>query len=203
MSPEPTGTRPEKRRRLRKTTVFSAAGLLVAGLLVTGLQRAHADEGGVNIANGRPVSGSTACRSGEEPPRAVNGSVSDKWCSSAAQLFLQVDLGSVRTVDRFIVRHAGAGGEARVLNTHDFSIAVSTDGGRFTTVSQATGNTADVSVHRTNPVAARYLRLDVQTPTTGAGRAARISGSEASGAAGAPPPPAEGTCHPDAPATLT
>jgi hypothetical protein len=206
MLSEQINDRPKPRRRLRKSAVYSATGLLVAGLLFTGLQRAHADEGGVDIAKGRPVAGSAACRPGEEPPAAVNGSMGDKWCSSAATLFLQVDLGSVRTVNRFIVRHAGAGGEAQALNTRDFSISVSTDGGNFTTVSRATGNTADVSVHQVNPIAARYLRLDVQTPTTGADHAARIYEFEAYGADGPtppPPPPTQNTCHSDAPATLT
>ena len=54
-------------------------------------------------------------------------------------LFLQVDLGAVRPVTRFIVKHASAGGEKEESDTRDFNIQLSSDGKTFTTVASSTG----------------------------------------------------------------
>ena len=55
----------------------------------------------------------------ESAAKAVNGSVTggntDKFCSTVANPFLQVDLGSTQTVNKFVVKHAGAGGEQAAL----------------------------------------------------------------------------------------
>ena len=54
-------------------------------------------------------------------------------------MFLQVDLGAVRPVTRFIVKHASAGGEKEESDTRDFNIQLSNDGKTFTTVASSTG----------------------------------------------------------------
>jgi Glycosyl hydrolase family 92 catalytic domain/F5/8 type C domain/NedA-like, galactose-binding domain len=133
--------------------------------------------GPTNVALNRPATADSQCNANEGPEKAVNGSVSggnsDKWCSLSSNRWLQVDLGSSRAIQSFVVRHAGAGGESTAWDTRDFDIQVSADGTNWTTVVQARGNTADVSTH---PVSAtgRYVRLNVLTPTQNGDPAARI-----------------------------
>jgi predicted alpha-1,2-mannosidase len=134
--------------------------------------------GPTNVALNRPATGSTPCNSNETPAKAFNGSVSggtsDKWCSLVSGTkFLQVDLGSTRSIVSFTVRHAGAGGESTTFNTKDFDIQVSADGTTFTTVVQVRGNTASVTNHAM-AASGRFARLNVITPEQGTGGAARI-----------------------------
>jgi beta-glucanase (GH16 family) len=146
-----------------------------------------------NLALNRPATGSASCNANEGPAKAVNGSVSggnsDKWCSGAAPRFLQVDLGATFNVNRFIVRHAGAGGESASFNTRAFNIQVSTNGSSFTTVASAGANTASVTTHDIAATSARFVRLNVTTPTQTADGAARIYELEAYGTAGPSPSP--------------
>ncbi len=92
-----------------------------------------------NFALNRPATGSVPCNQDQEPGKAVNGSVADKWCAQDFPLYLQVDLGAVRPVSRFIVKHASAGGESEDSDTRDFNIQVSKDGKTFTTAASSTG----------------------------------------------------------------
>ena len=100
-----------------------------------------------DLALNKAASGSTPCTASETPSQAVNGSFSgglnDKWCSSVANPFLLVDLGSPQNISRFVVEHAGAGGEDFSLNTAAFNIQVSSDGVNFTNVVSVTGNADD------------------------------------------------------------
>jgi hypothetical protein len=97
----------------------------------------------VNLALHRPVTGSIPCSPDQGPEKAVNGTVAggqgDRWCADDRPLFLQVDLGTVRPVTRFIVKHASAGGENEELDTREFDLQLSTDGKTFTTVISASG----------------------------------------------------------------
>ena len=133
--------------------------------------------GPTNLALNQPATGSAACNANEGPAKAVNGSVSggttDKFCSLAASKFLQVDLGQVRSIQSFVVRHAGAGGESATWNTRDYDIQVSNDGSSFTTVVQARANTAGVSTHAA-AASARFVRLNIITPTQTTDTATRI-----------------------------
>jgi hypothetical protein len=103
----------------------------------------YGPDGRVNLALGRPVTGSVPCSPDRGPEKAVNGSVSggkiDSWCAEDRPLFLQVDLGAVRPVKRFVVKHASAGGESEDSDTREFNIQVSTEGKAFTTVASSTG----------------------------------------------------------------
>jgi hypothetical protein len=134
--------------------------------------------GGVtNLALNRPATADSSCNANEGPAKAVNGSVTgglaDKWCSTAATKFLQVDLGASHAISSFTLRHAGAGGETASWDTRDYDLQVSTDASTWTTVVQARGNTADVSTHSVS-VSGRYVRLNVITPTQTTDTAARI-----------------------------
>lgn len=103
----------------------------------------YGSDGGQNLALGRPVTGSIPCSADETPEKAVNGSVAggktDSWCSMDWPLFLQVDLGTARPVQRVVLKHASAGGENEDADTRDFNIQVSTDGKTFTTVAASSG----------------------------------------------------------------
>src|SRR6185503_11464156 len=63
----------------------------------------------------------------------------DRWCAQDRPLFLQVDLGAVRPVMRFVVKHASAGGENEDSDTREFNIQVSSEGKTFTTVASSSG----------------------------------------------------------------
>ena len=97
----------------------------------------------VNLALGRPATGSLPCSPDQGPEKAVNGSVTggetDRWCAEDRPLFLQVDLGAARPVKRFVVKHASAGGESEDSDTREFNIQVSMDGKAFTTVESSSG----------------------------------------------------------------
>jgi len=84
------------------------------------------------------------------------------------------DLGEARDVGRFVLRHAGAGGEPAKFNTRDYDLQVSTNGTTWTTVSAVRANTADVSTHAVTPVSARYVRVNILDPTQDSDPAARI-----------------------------
>jgi hypothetical protein len=103
----------------------------------------YGPDGPVNLALHRPVTGSPPCAPDQGPEKAVNGSVSggqtDRWCARDVPMFLQVDLGAIRPVTRFIVKHASAGGESEASNTRDFNIQLSNDGKSFTTVAASSG----------------------------------------------------------------
>ena len=103
----------------------------------------YGPDGRENLALHRPVTGSLPCEPDQGPEKAVNGSVAggqtDRWCAEDRPLFLQVDLGAVRPVTRFIVKHASAGGENEESDTREFNIQLSNEGKTFTTVASSTG----------------------------------------------------------------
>ena len=133
-----------------------------------------------NLALNHPTTADGSCASTETSDKAVNGSISggnsDKWCSLGAigTQFWRVDLGGTHTINQIVIDHAGAGGEQTGWNTRDFNLQVSTDGTNFTTVATVTGNTANVTTHNITPVSARFVRLNIVTPTSNGNGAARI-----------------------------
>jgi FKBP-type peptidyl-prolyl cis-trans isomerase/outer membrane protein assembly factor BamB len=121
-----------------------------------------------NLALHARAAGSAPCQPSQTPDKAFNGSAEsgpdDKWCSSAVNPFLQADLGRNLTIGRFVVEHAGAGGDDLNLNMRDFNLQVSVDGINFTTVTSVTGNIQSITTHDFPPTAARYVKLNVLTP---------------------------------------
>jgi hypothetical protein len=103
----------------------------------------YGPDGRVNLALHRPVTGSLPCSQDQGPEKAVNGSVAggqaDRWCGEDRPLFLQVDLGAVRPVARFVVKHASAGGENEESDTREFNIQLSHEGKTFSTAASSTG----------------------------------------------------------------
>jgi predicted alpha-1,2-mannosidase len=131
---------------------------------------------GTNLAQGRPTTSSTPCATTESGDKAVDGSLANnsKWCSMTAGAMLTVDLGSVRGVGAFVVKHAGLGGENTGWNTGAFTISTSTDGTTFSTAATVSGSRASRTYHPVSSRQARYVRLTVTTPTNNGNNAARI-----------------------------
>jgi hypothetical protein len=103
----------------------------------------YGPDGRQNLALRRPATGSGPCSPDQGPEKAVNGSTaggkSDRWCAEAWNAFLQVDLGAAQRVNRFVIKHASAGGEDAALDTRDFTIQVSPDAKTFSTVAASSG----------------------------------------------------------------
>ncbi|MET0406596.1 MAG: PKD domain-containing protein, partial [Cystobacter sp.] len=166
--------------------VYAAGGNYDVSLTVTDnggashtkTQTVSVGAGNVNLALNKPATGANACNTTETPAQAVNGSVSggttDKYCSLVASAWLQVDLGSAQTVSSFVVKHAGAGGESTAWNTKAFTIQTSTNGSTWSTPVTVTNNTANSSTHAISPTSARYIKLNVTTPSQNNDPATRI-----------------------------
>jgi len=138
-----------------------------------------------NLALNRPATADSQCAASEGAAKAVNGSVTggnaDKWCSLGSAKWWEVDLGSARSLSRFVVKHAGAGSESTSWNTRAFTIQVrSSTSEAWRTAVTVTANIASESTHPVTETA-RYVRLNVSTPTQNGDPAARIYEFEAWG----------------------
>lgn len=115
--------------------------------------------------------------SGETPAKAVDGSVSNnsKWCStSSGDKWLKIDLGQSYNISRWVVKHAGAGGETSSWNTKNFKLQKSSDGTNWVDVDTVTNNTANITDRTVTAFSTRYVRLYITTPTQNTDNAARI-----------------------------
>ncbi|MEI2431052.1 PKD domain-containing protein [Lysobacter yananisis] len=165
---------------------YASAGNYTVGLTVTDnggasntkTSTVSVGAGNVNLALNKPTTSSAACNSNESAAKAINGSVSggttDKFCSLASPAWLQVDLGSAQTVGGFTVKHAGAGGESANWNSKTFTIQTSTNGSTWSTPVSVTANTGNTSTHAISATSARYIKLNVTTPTQNGDPATRI-----------------------------
>ncbi len=146
-----------------------------------------------DLALNKTATGTSPCSSGQGASQAVNGSFSggsnDSWCSAVANAWLMVDLGVPYSINRFVVEHAEAGGQDWSFNTSAYNIQVSNDGVNFTTVVNVTGNRYGITTNDISSTTARYVKLNIVTPTqSGSGNAniyefqvfAPLSGSGAS-----------------------
>lgn len=131
-----------------------------------------------NLALRKPASSSDQCQPWEGPEKAVNGSWSlgrtDKWCSSGNGSTLVIDLGAAYNVSRYVIHHAGSGGEFSTANTRDFVLQTSLDATTWLTHVVVTGNTQDVTTHSATAQQARYVRLRIDVPVTSGDAAGRI-----------------------------
>ncbi|MFP2958403.1 discoidin domain-containing protein [Myxococcus sp. 1LA] len=165
---------------------YASAGHYTVSLTVTDnggashtkSQAVSVGSGYVNLALNKPTTSSAPCNSSESAAKAVNGSVSggttDKFCSLASPAWMQVDLGAAQTVSNFTVQHAGAGGESTGWNSRAFTIQTSSNGSTWTTPVTVSNNTSNSSTHAITPTSARYIRLNVTTPTQNGDPATRI-----------------------------
>lgn len=114
---------------------------------------------------------------GETPAKAFDGTTANnsKWCATGSEPhWLQVDLGSMYTVDKFIVKHAQEGGESANFNTRDFNIQLSEDGVNWVDAVTVSGNSAGKTTHNIAPTSARYAKLNITKATQESDTAARI-----------------------------
>ncbi|MFX3631754.1 MAG: discoidin domain-containing protein [Candidatus Pristimantibacillus sp.] len=129
-----------------------------------------------NLALNKPTTVDSSCSASQSAAKAVDGSVinDSKWCSKSSNRWLQIDLGSVKQVNQFVIKHAAEGGETTSYNTKAYNIQVSTDGTNWITVVNITNNTSGITVDNITEVSARYIKLNVTTPTQSTNAVARI-----------------------------
>ena len=130
---------------------------------------------GANLALGKAAS-STACAAAESADKAFDGAIvnNSKWCSLTSPYWLQVDLGANQTVSSFVIKHAALGGELSGWNTSAYNIQTSTDNVNWTTRVNVSGNLSTRTYDTISPVTARYVKLNITTPTNNGNTAARI-----------------------------
>ncbi|MEV6964289.1 LamG-like jellyroll fold domain-containing protein [Hamadaea sp. NPDC051192] len=131
------------------------------------------------------LTSSTACSSSETADKVFDkvwSGTSTSFCSAEASAWIQAQYSTLRDVGRITIRHAEAGGQAASLNTKDFDVLTSADGGTWTTRKQVRGNTQAISTVTLDPIVqAKYLKIVVVTPTqsgTGAARIYEIEGDD-------------------------
>ncbi|MBA2941878.1 discoidin domain-containing protein [Paenibacillus sp. CGMCC 1.16610] len=137
-----------------------------------------------NLALNKPATADSTCNPSQTAAKAVDGNVinDSKWCSLSSNRWLQVDLGTVMQVNQFVIKHASEGGETASYNTKAYTIQVSTDGTNWSTVVNVTNNTKGITLDNITSVSARYIKLNVTTPTQTTNVAARIYEFEVYGA---------------------
>ncbi len=152
-----------------KITVENTEGLTGAKL--------DSDE---NIAKGK-----TAVASGEHSDKeagqfAIDGDNKTKWCSQEQEssakpdFWLEIDLGQVYQLNKWVVKHAEEGGEKASYNTRDFKLQVKS-GDEWLDIDSVEGNTDKVTSRNTPMFEGQYLRLYITNPVAqGEARTARI-----------------------------
>ena len=168
--------------------IFNSDGITKATTLETGMKIIISPQAGTskvtytitvslpNLALNRPATADSTCRVSQTAAKAVDGSVinDSKWCSLSNNRWLQIDLGSVKQVSQFVIKHASEGGESASYNTKAYNIQVSNDGKDWSTVVKVNNNSKSLTVDDIEPVSARYIKLNVTTPTQTTNLAARI-----------------------------
>ncbi|ANE48414.1 hypothetical protein SY83_21425 [Paenibacillus swuensis] len=132
-----------------------------------------------NVALNQPATVDGNCSFDSSGSSAVDGFgfyPNTKWCNNNgnAVKWLKVDLRAVKTLSKFVVGHAGSGGETANANTKDFTIDTSMDGVNWTNRVTVTGNTANTTTHTISPADARYVRLSVTKAEQGQYNTVRI-----------------------------
>ncbi len=130
-----------------------------------------------DLAQGKSSAASASCTTSEDASRALDASATTKWCArlSNGEAWLRADLGRAMNVKRWVVRHAGYGGESTTWNTKDYVLQYATSAnGPWTTLDTVTGNTADSTDRTTTATSAQHWRLKITAPTQTTDTAARI-----------------------------
>ena len=149
------------RRSLALVSAGLSAALVAAGVITSIASSASAAD--INLSQGKAATASSSENTGYlAPSQAVDGDGTTRWASQATDnQWLQVDLGSVRTISSVKLQWEAAYAKA-------FQIQVSTNGTTWTTVATVTNGTGG-----TQTVAAsgsgRYVRMQGTTRATGYG----------------------------------
>ncbi|MFI6299248.1 discoidin domain-containing protein [Nonomuraea sp. NPDC050790] len=99
----------------------------------------------------------------------IDGTPETRWvsqtnASATDPQWVTLDLGKVRTIDRWVLRHNGFQGRAdnfQKLNTQNFALQKSDDGATWTDVDTVTGNTAELTDRTVPAFTARHIRLAI------------------------------------------
>lgn len=99
-----------------------------------------------------------------ENAESINdGTPATIWTAPGAAS-IELDLGKPYRITRYVLRHAGAAGLDRKLNTPNFALAASSDGRSWKTIDNRKHNTADVTDIDLEPIEAQYLKLTIHNP---------------------------------------
>ncbi|MFF4128078.1 penicillin acylase family protein [Microbispora rosea] len=123
---------------------------------------AHRGDDVTDLALGRTASASST-QGSYTPAKAVDGDPASRWASGwSDNQYVQVDLGSAKTVGRVILRWETAYGSS-------YRIQTSADGATWTTVAQTTTGDGGVDNVTFAPTGARYVRMQGVKRGTGYG----------------------------------
>ncbi|BBE31505.1 hypothetical protein OSSY52_16460 [Tepiditoga spiralis] len=124
----------------------------------------------------------SGCVSTETPNLAVDRDNKTKWCAVGKEPhWILIDLKDIIAINKFIIKHAQAGGESAEYNTKDFYIEVSNDKKTWKKVVDIKGNKKGITENIIKPVEARYVKLTVTKATQGGDTATRIYELEVQG----------------------
>ena len=122
----------------------------------------------LNESRGRPFCASlqksvsaSGTAQGSSAQNAVDGTFSTGWqAAQAGESWLQIDLGETHTLERYVLKNAGANSLDGTLNTRSWKIQISKNGvDGWTTIDREKGNTDNI-VYRCLPkIWARYVRI--------------------------------------------
>ncbi len=143
---------------LAKSDLWSTSGQLHFGKVTI---RSPQDGGATTAAVKDILECSASC--------VTDGNPETRWVSStnagtASPQWATVDLGTAKTINRWVVRHNGYAGRAdnfQRLNTKDFALQRSENGTSWTTVDTVSGNTNELTDRSVPAFTARYLRLNI------------------------------------------
>ena len=110
----------------------------------------------------------------------ADGTPATLWTSSeTGKQWIEFDFGEAYQIGRYVIRHAGASGMSRGLNTRNFMVQARAESEPWTTIDVVRDNTGDVTDVEVDPVSARYIKITVTD--AGADSTARIAEVEVFG----------------------
>lgn len=135
----------------------------------------QAKDGLSNLSLNKEAKANAQVNDSEGAKYAFDGKLNSKWCAFGEKgNWIEVDLGKEMTVKELRISHAEAGGEARSMNTSEYSIEVSKDGVEWKKLKDVKGNKDAVSRDDLNYELSRYVRVNINKSEQGSGGATRI-----------------------------
>lgn len=131
-----------------------------------------------NVALNAKVTGFSGQGEAEPAVKAIDGTSlnGSKWCQAGVNKgWMSIKLDKPKTVRRWRVEHAKAGGEDAISNTIDFSLQYKDANGSWKVAKEISGNTAGITdVILDTPVTAQEWKLDITKADGGKWVAVRI-----------------------------
>lgn len=140
----------------------------------------QAKDGLKNLALNKEAIANAKTNENEDAKFAFDGKLNSKWCAlGESGNYIQVDLGKENIIKQLRISHAEAGGEAKSMNTSQYSIEVSNDGQSWRKVKDVSNNSSSISNDDLNYELARYIKVNINKSEQGSGGATRIYEIEA------------------------